>query len=247
MSGRHTIAEAIALARHQLGTPYVWGGSAPGGFDCSGLVYWAYRQAGYSGIGRTTYEQIKQGVAVGPRQLQPGDIVFPSAHHEGLYVGNGMVLEAPHTGDKVKLIPLSEFGFMTARRLLHGGGGIIPPRGLGGVHPGTGLPVPSQNPADRLPHPNANASAALLALLSDHQPIKGAPITLPKPMDTLAKLMPQPAAATSTQPGLAGNALPTQQQLPTLQVPSSPTASGQSTGQVASNLDSIRRRLLQVP
>src|SRR5439155_9991214 len=119
-----------------------------------------------TGIGRTTYDQIKQGVRVAANQLQPGDIVFPEAGHEGLYLGGGRVLEAPHTGDRVKIVPLSAFGFMTARRLINGGGGIVPPRGLGGVHPGTGLPVPSSNPADRLPHPNAHATAALLALLS---------------------------------------------------------------------------------
>lgn len=137
------IQQAIAAAMRQRGTPYVWGGAARGGFDCSGLVYWAYRHAGYSGIGRTTYDQIKQGHPVySASQLRPGDIVFPSAHHEGLYIGHGMVLEAPHTGDVVKTIPLSSFGFWQARRLLAGGGGVIPPRvGVGGVSQ-NGLPVP---------------------------------------------------------------------------------------------------------
>lgn len=144
------LQHAIRFARNQIGTPYVWGGSAPGGFDCSGLIYWAYRRAGYSGIGRTTYDQIKQGVAISMNHLRPGDIVFPSAHHEGLYVGNGMILEAPHTGDQVKLIPLSSFGFMTARRLLGGGGGIQPPQKIGGVSQ-NGLPVP---------HPSTATTAA---------------------------------------------------------------------------------------
>ena len=147
--GTNLIQRAIRSALNQRGTPYVWGGSAPGGFDCSGLVYWAYRHAGYSGIGRTTYDQIKQGHPVySAAQLRPGDIVFPEAGHEGLYIGHGMILEAPHTGDHVKTIPLSSFGFWQARRLLAGGGGVIPPRvGVGGVsHSGLPVPHPSINP-----------------------------------------------------------------------------------------------------
>lgn len=145
------VRNAIRYARNQMGTPYVWGGSAPGGFDCSGLVYWAYRKAGYAGIGRTTYSQITQGVPVSMANLRPGDIVFPSREHEGLYIGNGMVLEAPHTGDQVKTIPLSQFGFLTARRLVAGGGGVVPPRGIAGQDH-LGLPVAHPNPQMRVPN-----------------------------------------------------------------------------------------------
>jgi hypothetical protein len=104
-------------------------------------------------MGRTTYQQILQGRAVNRNQLHPGDIIFPSPHHEGLYIGNGMVLEAPHTGTRVQTIPLSQFGFWQARRLIGGGGGIVPPRGIAGQN-NFGLPVGSNNPQDRLPHPN---------------------------------------------------------------------------------------------
>jgi hypothetical protein len=136
------ILRILRFAGRQIGVPYTWGGTTrAGGFDCSGLIYAAYRRAGYQGIGRTTYDQVKQGVGVGRNQLQPGDIVFPEPGHEGLYVGNGMILEAPHTGDHVKLIPLQQFGFWQARRLIRGGGGVTPPPRLGGVSQ-TGLPVP---------------------------------------------------------------------------------------------------------
>jgi hypothetical protein len=191
----HRIARALAYALRQRGTPYVWGGSAPGGFDCSGLIYWAYRKAGYQGIGRTTYDQIKQGIAVGPHNLQPGDIIFPSAHHEGIYVGNGMVLEAPHTGDHVKVIPLSEFGFMTARRLIGGGGGVTPPRRIAGQGI-AGLPIGSGNPADRLPHPGGNVAAGMAAL-SLIKPVSITPPHLPLqgPADALQKIL---------HPGLCG-------------------------------------------
>ena len=136
------ISQVLRFGAHQLGVPYQWGGTSRStGFDCSGLVWAAYTRAGYQGIGRTTYDQIKQGISVGINHLQPGDIVFPEPGHEGLYVGHGMILEAPHTGTNVSLIPLSQFGFWQARRLLRGGGGVIPPPKLGGVSQ-TGLPVP---------------------------------------------------------------------------------------------------------
>ncbi len=137
------ISQILRFGAHQIGVPYLWGGTsrAGGGFDCSGLIWAAYTRAGYQGIGRTTYDQIKQGISIGKNHLQPGDIVFPEPGHEGLYVGHGMILEAPHTGTNIKLIPLGQFGFWQARRLIRGGGGVIPPRALGGVSP-TGLPVP---------------------------------------------------------------------------------------------------------
>lgn len=159
----------VGFARHQLGVPYVWGGEsrAEGGFDCSGLIYAAYRSAGYKGIGRTTYQQLKQGVRVNPGQLRAGDLVFSSPHHVGLYVGNGMVISAPHTGAKVHTIPLSQFGGVyQARRLIKGGGGVTPPRGPVVQGP-AGLPVP-QHQAVQLSMPKLNftppAQAAVSAL-----------------------------------------------------------------------------------
>ncbi len=145
------LAQVLRFGAHQIGVPYQWGGTTrAGGFDCSGLIYAAYRRAGYAGIGRTTYDQIKQGVSVGINHLKPGDIVFPEPGHEGLYVGNGMVLEAPHTGTNVSLIPLNKFGFWQARRLIRGGGGIIPPRALGGVSR-SGLPIPHPSTGQLVP------------------------------------------------------------------------------------------------
>lgn len=154
------ISQILRFGAHQLGVPYQWGGTTRAtGFDCSGLIWAAYTRAGYQGIGRTTYDQVKQGISVGKNHLQPGDIVFPEPGHEGLYVGNGMILEAPHTGTNVSLIPLSQFGFWQARRLIRGGGGVIPPPKLGGVSQ-TGLPVP---------HPDVLAQQHQMALLMRQQ------------------------------------------------------------------------------
>jgi len=158
------INRVLRIARRQLGTPYQWGGSAPGGFDCSGLLYYAYRQAGYKGIARTTYGMLKQGRRVGIGQLQPGDAVFPESGHVGIYLGNGRVLEAPHTGDHVKIVSLSQFGFMTARRFVNGGGGIKPPKGPV-VQGSLGLPVP-QHQAIQLSMPKLQFTAPNVAAVS---------------------------------------------------------------------------------
>jgi NlpC/P60 family len=198
--GTNLIQRAIMAALRQRGTPYVWGGSAPGGFDCSGLVYWAYRHAGYEGIGRTTYDQIKQGHPVySAAQLRPGDIVFPEAGHEGLYIGHGMILEAPHTGDQVKTIPLSSFGFWQARRLLAGGGGIIPPRvGVGGVSQ-SGLPVP---------HPSINPGMFRAWMAHQTQLMQSQSRAFQKQMADMARQQQQDLQkqfATQRQQSLAAN------------------------------------------
>jgi cell wall-associated NlpC family hydrolase len=97
---------AVGLAEKQIGTPYVFGGSKPGGFDCSGLVQWTYNQLGVS-LPRTAAEQAKSGAAVSPADAQPGDLVCfdhgGSIDHIGIYLGNGKWVVAPHTGAKVRI------------------------------------------------------------------------------------------------------------------------------------------------
>ncbi len=119
-------AGAVAQSKNFLGLPYVWGGTSPTkGFDCSGYVQWLYAQQGVK-IGRTTYDQIKNGTAVGIKQLEPGDIVFfgtkKNPHHEGLYIGNGQFIHSPHTGDSIKISSLSDEyyrrNFVTGRRVV---------------------------------------------------------------------------------------------------------------------------------
>jgi hypothetical protein len=102
----------VKLADHYMGEPYKWGGANPKtGFDCSGFVQWLYRQQGIN-LPRTTYEQIQVGQPVARKNLEPGDIVFFSkqgdVHHEGLYIGDGQFIHAPHTGDVVKISSLSD-------------------------------------------------------------------------------------------------------------------------------------------
>ncbi len=99
---------AVNVAAQFLGVPYVWGGTSPSGFDCSGLMQYVYKQLGYT-INRVAEDQMKNGVPVSRENLQPGDLVgFYSSPgggyigHIGMYVGNGIMIHAPHTGDVVR-------------------------------------------------------------------------------------------------------------------------------------------------
>jgi peptidoglycan DL-endopeptidase CwlO len=100
---------AVRDALSQLGTPYVPGGAAPGGFDCSGLVSWAYAQAGHPGLPHFTGALWTSGTRIASQsELAPGDLVFfNSLDHVGMYIGAGQFVEAPHSGDIVKVVRMS--------------------------------------------------------------------------------------------------------------------------------------------
>lgn len=99
------IDRVVRAALSRLGCPYVWGAAGPARFDCSGLVKWAYAQAGI-GLHRTTYDQINDGVPVPRGQVRAGDLVFPHAGHVQLAIGPNLVVEAPHAGATVRISPL---------------------------------------------------------------------------------------------------------------------------------------------
>jgi len=99
----------VGIAMRYLGTPYVYGGASPSGFDCSGLVMYAYAQVGIS-LPHYTVAQYNysDAVSVSRSQLQPGDLVFfAGLGHVGIYVGNGQFIHAPHTGSVVRIDSLS--------------------------------------------------------------------------------------------------------------------------------------------
>ena len=120
--GASTISDnnVIAYATNFLGTPYVWGGTSPSpGFDCSGFTQYVYAHFGIR-LGRTTYDQINNGVGVSRSDLQPGDLVFFGTNgptHMGMYIGNGTYIHAPHTGDVIKISSLNRSDYITARRV----------------------------------------------------------------------------------------------------------------------------------
>ena len=132
--------QAVALAYRFLGVPYVWGGDSPAGFDCSGLTMYVYGQLGIK-LGHYTGFQYYAGLRVPRDQLQPGDLVFFRANsagvpqHEGMYIGNGSFIQAPHTGDVVKVSSLFETRYALAY--------------VGAVRPyaaGAGSSLPSSSP-----------------------------------------------------------------------------------------------------
>ena len=114
-------ATALAFAAGQLGVPYRWGGDGPGGFDCSGLTRAAYAAAGVP-LPRVAQDQYEIGPAVGAAgPVRPGDLLFfgngPSGvDHVGVYVGGGLMLDAPHTGAVVRIEPDGWPGFEGATR-----------------------------------------------------------------------------------------------------------------------------------
>ncbi|MFF8441564.1 C40 family peptidase [Streptomyces californicus] len=100
--------DAVAYAIRQIGKPYVWGAEGPDSFDCSGLTSQAWSAAGRT-IPRTSQEQWKRLPRVPLSALRPGDLVvyFPKATHVALYIGDGLVVQAPRPGTKVKVSPLA--------------------------------------------------------------------------------------------------------------------------------------------
>ena len=121
------IQSILATADKFIGTPYLWGGTTPDGFDCSGFVQYVYQQNGYS-ITRTTYTQWdNDGTFVNWEEMKPGDLMYfgteygqPS--HVGMYVGGGKMIHSPHTGDVVKYCTIEsgyyKTNFMGAKRII---------------------------------------------------------------------------------------------------------------------------------
>ena len=115
------VITAIDYATAQVGKPYVWGGTGPDGYDCSGLVMMAYRAAGID-LPRTTYQQVYAGTPVySLSQLQPGDLLFTPGSdgtpelpgHVGMFIGtyhgHGLVVQAPESGEDIKITPLAGY------------------------------------------------------------------------------------------------------------------------------------------
>ncbi|MFG1790663.1 C40 family peptidase [Nocardia sp. NPDC049149] len=109
---------ALDAAKSKVGAMYSWGAAGPRNFDCSGLVQWAYRQAGVE-LPRTSFEQSHVGAPVAFQNLQPGDIVVTAnGGHVGLYAGDGKLLNAVQSGEPVSYTPLRPDMVVTARRIV---------------------------------------------------------------------------------------------------------------------------------
>src|SRR3954465_2898187 len=102
----------VHYAKRHVGAPYPWGATGPYVFDCSGLIYAAYRSVGRH-IPRTTQSQLRG--LYRPRGRRMGDLVFSSSPHVALYIGHGRVIEAPHTGARVRYSSSARFRYATRR------------------------------------------------------------------------------------------------------------------------------------
>ena len=105
-------AQIVQMAQQYMGTPYVWGGSRPGGFDCSGFIYYIYGQFGIS-LPRMSDGQFEMGRAISGDNLLPGDLVFfttyePGASHVGIYLGGGRFIHASSAAGEVTITPLGK-------------------------------------------------------------------------------------------------------------------------------------------
>ncbi|WP_228717599.1 C40 family peptidase [Allosaccharopolyspora coralli] len=116
-AGTGAAAEAVQAALSVQGSPYVWGAKGPSSFDCSGLTYWAYEQAGVT-LGGSTKTQVNEGKSISAGQLQPGDLIFYNSpvSHVSMYVGNGKAVHAPTSGDVVKVDEYKDIGDVTSMR-----------------------------------------------------------------------------------------------------------------------------------
>jgi cell wall-associated NlpC family hydrolase len=104
----------VGVAMSEIGTPYQWAGSSPGGFDCSGLVMYAYSKMGVA-LPHSSYAMWGDGVSVPKDQLQPGDIVFfDGLGHVGIYIGGGEFVHAPHTGTTVQVSSLDSGSYASS-------------------------------------------------------------------------------------------------------------------------------------
>ncbi|GGX41353.1 C40 family peptidase [Streptomyces fructofermentans] len=142
--------EAVRDAVEQIGKPYEWGAEGPEAYDCSGLTSRAWDRAGRP-IPRTSQEQWARLPRVGLDELRPGDLVvyFPEATHVALYLGDGMVVQAPRPGAKVKVSPIAANPVLGAVRpdpdgepLLRYTAPELPPGATDGSDEGYGLPAP---------------------------------------------------------------------------------------------------------
>jgi cell wall-associated NlpC family hydrolase len=207
------IQEAISAAMSKVGDPYVWGATGPNAFDCSGLIQWAYAQAGVR-LARVSSDQFDEGSPVDPSAIAAGDLLFPKGSygkngapagkpgHVMMALGGGKLIEAPGTGETVRIRPFDISEIQDVRRILGGGatlgatakGGNPPAPSMGPTSP-YATPYPTPTAKKAVNYGSVDAVAAMAAILAK---IPSAPgITASKPSyDTGAWRVPHDQVAT---------------------------------------------------
>jgi cell wall-associated NlpC family hydrolase len=219
---------AVRWALAQLGDPYRWGATGPDLFDCSGLTSAAYRAAGVA-IPRVSRAQWGAGLHVALANLLPGDLVFyadnpadpATIHHVGMYIGNGLMVHAPHTGDVVRVASVWREGFAGATRIVPG---VVTP-GLPGPPP---TAPPPTSPTQPTPPPMTTAPATTSpspAPPTTRPPTSTAPTTTTRaPTTTTASTTTTEAPTTTTEaPTTTTEAPTTTTEAPTTTVPPTTT------------------------
>ena len=217
---------AVRWALAQLGDPYRWGASGPDTFDCSGLTSSAYRAAGVA-IPRVSRAQWGAGPHVAVANLLPGDLVFyadnpgdpATIHHVGMYIGNGLMVHAPHTGDVVRVASIWRGSFAGATRIVPG---VITP-GLPGPPPTAPPPTSPTPPPMTTTPPTTRPSPA---------PPTTGPTTTTEPPTTTTK-----APTTTTEPPTTTTKAPTTTTKASSNTTASPTTTRPTTTEAPTTTD----------
>ncbi|RIV36118.1 C40 family peptidase [Micromonospora radicis] len=193
-----TALAALAYARRQLGDPYVWGATGPNSFDCSGLIWSAYRSAGYYQLPRVSRDQYyaTRSRTVPRNALLPGDLVFFASgsswrtiHHMGMYIGDGKMIHAPTTGDVVKISTVRWSRLFAATRVV----GAVPAESASPTPSATPTPTPTVKPTPK-PSPTPKPTT------TPRPTPTPTPSTSPTPAPTSPSPTPTPTGSTTPTP-----------------------------------------------
>lgn len=215
LAAHPTALAALAYAKAQLGDPYLWAAEGPDRFDCSGLIYAAYRSAGYYGLPRVSRDQYyaTRSRTVSRTALLPGDLLFfasgtswTTIHHMGMYVGGGKMIHAPTTGDVVKISTVRWSRLYAATRVI---GAVPAPTTTPSPKPtqskpatpkptGSAKPTPSATPS---PTPSATTSPSPTPTAPPSPTTSPTPTTSPSPTTS-----PTTGASASTAPSASRSA-----------------------------------------